>query len=113
MNNARRSKRRKAEENLPVVDTMTGQCIGRIGDLSTEGLMLITEQRLHDDALYQLSFHLPDTRGLPALIEIGVHEQWTAPASVPGQFWSGFRIIDMASRDLDLIADWLDREDRS
>lgn len=112
MSETRRNKRRKVEDALPVVDTMTGQQIGRVGDLSVDGMMLIAENRVRDNALYQLSFHLPDTRGLPVPIEIGVHEQWTAPSSLPGQYWTGLRIIDIAPRDLDVIDGWLEREDR-
>ncbi len=113
MNETRRNKRRKVEDALPVVDTMTGQHIGRVGDLSVDGMMLIAESRPRDNALYQVSFHLPDTRGLPVPIEIGVHEQWTAPSALPGQYWTGFRIIDISPRDLDVIDGWLDREDRN
>lgn len=112
MSDTRRNKRRKAEESMPVIDTMTGQNFGRVGDLSVDGMMLIAEHRVRENALYQLSFHLPDARGLPVPIEIGVHEQWTAPSALPGQYWTGFRIIDIAPRDLDAIDDWLHREDR-
>jgi hypothetical protein len=111
MSEPRRNKRRKAEDSVPVVDTMTGQNFGRVGDLSVDGMMLIAEHRVHDNALYQLSFHLPDARGLPVPVEIGVHEQWTASSALPGQYWTGFRIIDISSRDLDTIDDWLHRED--
>lgn len=110
MNEARRSKRRKAEDSLPVVDSMSGQVIGRVGDLSVDGMMLIAEHRINDNALYQISFHLPDTRGLPVPIEMGVHEQWTVETALPGQFWTGFHIIDIAPQDMELIDDWLHRD---
>ena len=112
MTDARRNKRRKADESMPVVDTMTGQSIGRIGDLSVDGMMLIAEHRMRDNALYQFSLHLPDALGRPVQIEVGVHEQWTAPSALPGQYWSGFRIIDISAQDLDAIDAWLDREER-
>lgn len=113
MNEARRNKRRKADDAMPVVDTMTGQSIGRVGDLSVDGMMLIAEHRIRDNALYQVTFHLPDARGLPVPIEIGLHEQWTAPSALPGQYWTGLRIIDISARDLDAIDSWLYREDRT
>ena len=40
-------------------------------------------------------------------IEVGVHEQWSEPANVPGQFWIGFQFIDVAPQDLATIESWL------
>ena len=40
-----------------------------------------------------------------------MHEQWVEPASVPGQFWSGFHIIDIAPEDRTALAAWVDKRD--
>ena len=41
------------------------------------------------------------------LLEVGVHEQWCESANVPGQYWSGFRIIDIAPDDYNVLYDWV------
>lgn len=105
----RRSKRRQVDENIPVVNTMTGQVMGQVGNLSVDGMMLITARPLKSNALYQFSFHLLDVRGLPVQLEIGCHEQWS-DSSQTGQAWAGLRIIDIAPRDQDLLAAWVERE---
>lgn len=93
--NLRRSQRKKINNVVEVEDGIRERTIGRIGNLSRDGLMLICSERLVDDALYQLRFSLPgDADSTP--LEIGVHEQWTEEATVPGQYWSGLRIIDIA-----------------
>ncbi|MGA7296794.1 MAG: PilZ domain-containing protein, partial [Rhodanobacteraceae bacterium] len=66
-------------------------------------------ERLRDDALYQIRFALPTIGNEDAPpIEVGVHEQWTEQAAVPGQFWSGLRIIDISPEADEQLATWLE-----
>ena len=53
MNEYRRAKRRKAG-NIDVIDTMTGQPIGRLSNLSETGMLLILHHPLVSDALFRL-----------------------------------------------------------
>ena len=108
--NQRRAERKKIRDMILVEDAISGLNLGRIGNLSSSGLMLISSQRLHDDALYQLRFALPDgDNGGDTMLEVGVHEQWTEQAAVPGQFWSGLRIIDIAPEAERHLLDWLEQ----
>ena len=103
----RRSKRRNPDHVIHVTNAMTGGSVGRIGNLSIDGLMVIGNTPLHDDALYQFSFQLPDDAGKPHTVELGVHEQWGETAA-SGQHWAGFRIIDISSQDYDLVDRWIE-----
>lgn len=104
----RRSKRRHPDQVIHVTDAMTGGSVGRIGNLSIDGLMVIANAPLTDDALYQFAFQLPDDSGRGQPIEIGVHEQWGETAENTGQYWAGFRIIDISSADYATLARWID-----
>jgi len=110
MSEQRRAKRKPPSEAIEVVNAMTGTVIGRIGNLSIDGMMLIASEPLRDDALYQFMFSLPDARGDRAAIELGMHEQWSEPANTPGQYWAGFRLIDISDRDAELLRAWVERE---
>ena len=108
MNEHRRSQRKRAHHAIQVSNAITGQRIGHIGNLSIDGMLLISSQRLPEDALFQFFFHLPS--GATAQmhqLEIGMHEQWCEAANVPGQFWSGFRIIDISPEDYNILYDWV------
>ena len=59
----RRSPRRKVAETVLVSDVMTEEVVGRIGNLSETGMLLIANLPLNDDALYQLRFPLRDEGG--------------------------------------------------
>ena len=107
MNEHRRSPRKTAYTTIPVNNAMTGDMMGRIGNLSHDGMLLVCNRKVPDDALFQLGFELIDADGNPRAIEVGVHEQWSEPANVPGQFWIGFQFIDVAPQDLATIESWL------
>ena len=107
MNEKRRLPRKRPDVPLQVVDSMTGEVVGRLGNLSLEGMMLIAQRPLAEDALFQFLFHLPDSHGRLHPFEVGVHEQWTDGGSVRGQTWAGFRFIDMAADDERILRDWL------
>jgi len=105
----RRAPRRRAEEVIQVLNTITGEAVGRIGNLSIDGMMLVCDRPAREDALYQFSFQLPDEHGQLHQLEIGLHEQWTEQASVPGQHWVGLRFIDISAEDQALLQGWLER----
>jgi hypothetical protein len=106
----RRAKRKPPEEPVQVVDAMTGASVGRVGNLSINGMMLIADAPMREDALFQFVFQLPDGKGNKVSLEIGFHEQWSEPANVPGQHWAGFRIIDIAPHDAEILEAWVERE---
>lgn len=107
MNEHRRSPRKAAYVNIPVTNKMTGQVMGRIGNLSADGMLLVCEHAVSDDALFQLGFELTNGRGQPQMIDVGAQEMWQEPANIRGQFWTGIHFIDISDRDLEAIESWL------
>lgn len=102
-NEQRRSKRKYVDGVVNVTNAMTGVVMGRVGNLSIDGMMMIANAPVREDALFQVVFHVADDHGKAVPLEVGMHEQWTEPANAPGQFWAGFRIIDIAPRELDIL----------
>lgn len=107
MNEKRRLPRKRADLPLQVADTMTGDVIGRLGDASREGLLLIAHTPITEDALYQLRFHLPDAHGRLHPVEVGVHQTWSEKTSTAGQSWVGFRFIDIGAEGEGVLHGWL------
>lgn len=107
----RRASRKHALDPIEVIDALTGEHIGRIGNLSHTGMMLIGRRQLIEDALYQVRFRLPDREGRLHVLEVGVHEQWSEPAAVPGQHWAGLRIIALSDTDESVLGEWLEQPD--
>lgn len=107
MKEHRRSLRKTAFVAIPVTNTMTDQVIGRIGNLSVDGLLLVCEERIADGALLQLGFEITDANGQPHAVEVGAQEMWSEAANVPGQYWAGFHFIDINDQDFAAIGSWL------
>jgi hypothetical protein len=108
MSEFRRAKRRKVGYNVEIIDLMTEEVIGRLSNLSETGMLVIANQRLANDALYQFRMRLPDAGGAERTIDVGAHELWADDAAAPGQIWTGFRFIDIAPGDVQFVRDWVD-----
>ncbi len=107
MHEFRRAKRRKASDTIPVTDAMTGQVIGRIGNLSETGMLLMASEPLTDDALYQLHFTLHDGAAGQA-VDVGAHLLWRDRASAPAQEWVGLRFIAVSETQARRLRTWIE-----
>ncbi len=107
MTEYRRARRRTVGHNVDVIDSMTTQVVGHLGDLSETGMLLIASKPLISDALYQFRFRLTSTSGASQTIEVGAHELWLDEAAAPGQIWAGLRFIDVSPNDLGFIRRWV------
>lgn len=107
INEFRRARRRKAADTILVTDAMTERVVGHVGNLSESGMLLIANESLVDDALYQLQFTLPDDKGQPETVVVGSHLLWMDRASAPGQAWIGLRFIAVAAPSLAALQRWI------
>lgn len=105
----RRRQRKSVNSPAIVTDVITEHPIGRIGNLSGTGMLLISSSAPCSGAIYQMRLPLPSSDGdrAPQYIEIGVQEQWHAQAAVAGQFWTGYRIIAINEEDIARLDAWL------
>lgn len=103
---ARRAPRRPVDEVVWVTDCMTEQVIGRVGNLSAGGLLLIAHQTMPIDALYQARFTLQDGSPTGIPMEVGMQLLWSVPRPAPDQIWSGFRFISIAPDQAHFLHHW-------
>ena len=104
----RRAKRRKVADTVIVVDTMVDAVVGRLGNLSETGMLLMANTAMQEDALYQFRFNLNDPQGREAPIEVGAHLLWQDAAHASGQRWSGFRFITVPDENMKQLREWID-----
>jgi hypothetical protein len=93
-----------------VIDKVSGQSVGTVANLSLEGLMLINNEPLHADRIYQLCLTIAenviaDSDGHTHDVELGVDCLWSSPAqsSSASAYWSGCQIIDISETDFELV----------
>jgi c-di-GMP-binding flagellar brake protein YcgR len=108
-NDSRRTQRRNVHEPVMVVDTMSEQIIGRLGNLSESGMLLVANAPLVEDALYQLRFEIADFSGRTVAIDVGAHLIWVGSANTPGQSWAGLRFLTIDEGQLSALRQWITR----
>jgi hypothetical protein len=109
----RRAQRKRANFTAVVTDVISGQPIGHLGNLSANGMLLISAHPPRSEAIYQVSLSLPGLGSAPQSIEVGIQEQWHEAAASPGQIWAGYRIVAIDESDAALLDAWLEQPDRS
>lgn len=95
---------------LQVANSIDGESIGIIGNLSLGGMMVITRRQLHPDGVLQLTIQVPSTLGDHS-IPIGAKILWCTPANSPDEFWAGLETIDIAAADRDALQHLIDQLD--
>ena len=109
-NEFRRKPRREIAEAIHVTDAMTGEEIGRIGNLSETGMLLSAERDMHEDALYQFQFALVSANGTRHEFELGAHLLWKEAQGVPGMYWMGFRFLAIPDERVAPLRNWIEED---
>lgn len=105
----RRSVRKHVSESLQVIDFMTGTPLGRIGNLSIDGLMLISPRAVPERHVYQVQFPLPGSSATAPRLEVGIQSLWSEAASGDHSHWTGCQIISISPACQDLLDAWVAR----
>lgn len=103
----RKSVRKRVTQVMMVTDAFTGEGLGRIGNLSNDGMMLITPKALADEHYFQLHFSLQAPGFVPHKVEIGVQCLWCDPARTANTFWVGCKVIDISPPDQAMLQKWV------
>ena len=98
----RRLERHEVNGQIDAFDRVTGQLIGRLVDIHSEGLMLLANNLAEVGNIYQLS--LQKNTNNEIWLEVGVDCLWKNPANGEDRFWAGFRVIDASDEALAALA---------
>ena len=98
MEDQRRYQRTTPDDVVRVHDSLTGEVLGQIGNLSANGMMLITDARIEEDRVLQVHFLLSN-ESLERTINVGVRSLWVQTANISSRFWVGLEIIDISDDD--------------
>ena len=94
----RRSQRRYTlSTTINIIDRSTGKSLGRLVNVTSDGMMLVNTSPLVTDTLYQISLELPSPIKGQTTIDLGMDCLWTSPATADADtYWSGCHIIDIS-----------------
>lgn len=105
----RHKPRRDVEGRVEVTDCMTGKVVGRIGNLSESGMLLLVDGQLRADALYQLRFDLSSVAPGNGPVQVGAQVLWLDPDAVQGRTWAGLHFIHLPPGQRRRLQAWIER----
>lgn len=101
--------RHRPRKNTPHVvkafDAKQGEYIGRIVDITADGMMLVTKQRYTVGRTFQIRVMLPVMVQQKTDITVQSRIIWCEADSSPGFFKTGFQFVNLAGEDGFLLED--------
>ncbi len=105
---ARKLERKELNQAIVVLDTINGGVFGELVNITTEGLMVMTDREIETQAIFQLSLQLPEMiKGADHII-VGADCLWCRRAENFYRYWAGFQIIDASEKALAQIDGLID-----
>ncbi len=99
----RREPRLEILENLNVSDVGSGQILGQLANISSEGLMLVSPRPLSTGRSYRLLIPLVSEGIDGARIEVTAESLWCEDVNNSGTYWTGFHITTISAADQSLL----------
>ncbi|MBF0530323.1 MAG: PilZ domain-containing protein, partial [Deltaproteobacteria bacterium] len=97
--------RRQLIYYLKVLDHGTGQPIGRLVDITVEGMLLVSSQPIPKNTVYKLQVDLPDGLNARPPIILEARSLWSKPDINTDFIDTGFIFITIAPSDLQTITE--------
>ena len=101
--NTRKLQRRHLIYYLPVVNTLTGVTLGRIADITREGILLLSEAPLETDQIIPVKITLPDEIEGEREIFFTAKSIWCHKDKNPDVYGVGFQMIDASEHTAEQI----------
>jgi hypothetical protein len=107
MEEHRKSTRKIANEVLEVTDQITSMQIGRVVNISSDGLMILSEEPMLAGSVLKMNMTLPfgDSK-----VSFQAEVVWSSEATQPDSYWSGLHITEISPENVleidKLILEW-------
>ncbi len=110
MTEKRNQTRRVARGKYDLFDINSGEYLGILVNMTTEGMMLMSRTPIPPDFVFQLEMRMSRPFRGTASVTFGAEALWCMRSTGNGHYWTGFRIIDIADETegflAEMIASW-------
>ena len=106
--NQRKHVRKNLIYYLRVMDRRTGKLLGRLADITTEGMMLISEEPISPGNIYDVVMALPSQMNLERPISFRLESVWWKKDVNPDFYAAGFKFIDPSLADVKVVEDLIE-----
>lgn len=105
---SRRLERVELNQTIVITDIITGKRFGELINVTTEGLMIMTDEEIATHSIFQLSMQLPVEIAGENTIELGADCLWCRKAENFSRHWAGFHIIDASDTAVSQLGELID-----
>ena len=109
MEDYRHRPRKSTPHNVKVLDEDTGRVLGRVVDITADGMMLVTKQEVAPGQDFNLRINLPVMVHHRTDISVVAQAVWCNTDKNPSFFKAGFKFINLAGEDGFLLEDVMHR----
>ena len=95
--------RKRLNASLRVFDRRTGHRIGRLVDITMDGLMIVSSEPIEIDSIFQFSMVLPCEIKSSSTVSFTAKSIWCKNANYSHHFGTGFLIEDMFRDDVEIL----------
>lgn len=99
----RKHRRSKSDQLMELFDVTTGSRLGKVVNISVNGIMVLSPMPAPLNKVWQLKMTLPSESNDDKLLMVGAESSWCDEAPNADLYWSGFQIIDISNEDLEWI----------
>ena len=107
----RKAIRKRATQVMMVIDSFTGETVGRVGNLSDNGMMLIAQKEMPDEYFFQVQLTLQTPGAASQKLEVGFQSMWCEQARAANTYWIGCKFIDISDEGLAGLKSWLEKNE--
>lgn len=100
----RKLERKELSTTIGIRNVITGDIIGELVNITIEGMMIISDQEMDTNSIFQFQLALPETINGHDTIDVGVDCLWCRSAENFNRYWSGYQIIDASDDATETIA---------
>lgn len=90
----RKLKRQELNTTILIRNSMTQELLGELANITVEGLMIISDQEMSTNSIFQFRLEFPESINGQTSIDLGVDCLWSRSAENFNRHWSGYQIID-------------------
>ncbi len=99
----RKQERKELNQTIPVQDIINGAVAGELVNITTNGMMLISNEHIETNSIFQFALQLPHPLDGHDSIPLGVDCLWCRKVENFSRYWAGFQIIDASPDARELI----------
>ena len=103
MEENRKHRRSHTNAFLGVYDRSTEELLGRLVDMTTEGLRLLSQDSMESDAIYQFRMDLPIAINGNREIVFDAKSTWAEKDEVSYEYSTGFCMVNLSRKEYDKI----------